>query len=83
MVDIENLYIFWIRSYLPDPELQIRSPKWFQELSSICVDDEHLDYRTRTHSILLVDGSNNVTFIEETKMPDTTWKSQTFETKLK
>ncbi|XP_043270275.1 transport and Golgi organization protein 2 [Venturia canescens] len=71
------------KRHLPDPELRKRSPKWHEALSSICVSDERLDYKTRTHTILLVDGSDNVTFHEETKMPDNTWKLQTFETKLK
>ncbi|CAK9805326.1 Transport and Golgi organization protein 2 homolog [Anthophora plagiata] len=66
--------------YLPDPELQRQSPKRYKELSSIFVVTE--GYGTRTHSILLVNGNNEITFVEETLMPDLTWKRQTFSNKL-
>lgn len=39
-------------------------------------------YCTRTHSILLVNGNNEITFIEETLMPDLTWKRQIFNNRL-
>ena len=39
-----------------------------KQLSPICIDKERcqlLDYATRTHTIVLVDQQNQVTFIEE------------------
>ncbi|XP_017763714.1 PREDICTED: transport and Golgi organization protein 2 homolog [Eufriesea mexicana] len=66
--------------YLPDPELHRRYPTKYKELSSIFVSTD--GYCTRTHSILLVSGSNEITFIEETLMPDLTWKRQIFNDKL-
>ncbi|XP_012288046.1 transport and Golgi organization protein 2 [Orussus abietinus] len=68
---------------LPDPELQRRAPNGFNELSSIFVDTGAAGYGTRTHSIILVDGANQVTFVEETLMPDQTWKLQSFKFPLK
>ncbi|KOC69757.1 Uncharacterized protein C22orf25 [Habropoda laboriosa] len=68
------------KRYLPDPELQKQSPERYKELSSICVVTE--GYRTRTHSILLVNGNNEITFVEETLMQDLTWKRQIFSNKL-
>ncbi|EZA54060.1 transport and Golgi organization protein 2 homolog [Ooceraea biroi] len=65
---------------LPDPELQRRSPNQYEELSSIFITGT--EYGTRTHSVLLVDGSNQVTFVEETLMPNSTWKRQSFQNKL-
>ncbi|XP_076622208.1 transport and golgi organization 2 [Colletes latitarsis] len=62
--------------YLPDPELKKRSPTMYEKLSSIFVSGS--EYCTRTHSILLVNGSGEMTFIEETLMPDLTWKRQIF-----
>lgn len=70
-------------SHLPDPELQRRSPKDYTELSSIFVCAEKVGYGTRTHSILLVNGSNQITFVEETLMPNLTWKCQTFKVPFK
>ncbi|XP_014479592.1 PREDICTED: transport and Golgi organization protein 2 homolog [Dinoponera quadriceps] len=69
------------KRYLPDPELQERSPTRYKELSSIFVSIGK-EYGTRTHSILLVDGMNRVIFVEETLMPDFTWKRQQFKTNL-
>ncbi|XP_026671672.1 transport and Golgi organization protein 2 homolog [Ceratina calcarata] len=66
--------------YLPDPELERRCPVKYKELSSICVVTD--GYGTRTHSILLVNGRNEMTFVEETLMPDLTWKRQVFNNKL-
>lgn len=66
--------------HLPDPELEKRCPTKYEELSSICVVTD--GYGTRTHSILLVNGRNEMTFIEETLMPDSTWKRQVFNNKL-
>lgn len=79
---IENLLKF-LKSkerYLPDVELQKRSPTMYEELSSIFVSVN--EYGTRTHSILLVNGSGKITFIEETLMPDLTWKRQMFNNNL-
>jgi len=67
--------------HLPDPELEKRSPMNYKELSSIFI-SVGKEYGTRTHSVLLIDGSNRVTFIEETLMPDFTWKRQSFKNKL-
>ncbi|XP_053982256.1 transport and Golgi organization 2 homolog [Hylaeus volcanicus] len=80
---IENLLKF-LKSkerYLPDAELQKRSPKMYEELSSIFVSLNN-DYGTRSHSVLLVTGSGKITFIEETLMPDLTWKRQIFNNNL-
>ncbi|KAG7203735.1 hypothetical protein KM043_013763 [Ampulex compressa] len=66
--------------YLPDPELERRCPTMFNELSSIFV--SATDYGTRTHSILLVNGDNKATFLEETLKPDFTWKRQLFDINL-
>ncbi|CAK9825397.1 Transport and Golgi organization 2 homolog [Anthophora retusa] len=79
---VDKLLIF-LKSeerYLPDPELQRQSPKRYKELSSIFVVTE--EYGTRTHSILLVNGNNEITFVEETLMPDLTWKRQILSNKL-
>lgn len=65
---------------LLDDELQKKSPMKYENLSSIFISGK--EYGTRTHSILLIDGSNNVTFVEETLMPDFTWKRQQFKNKL-
>ncbi|XP_036145767.1 transport and Golgi organization protein 2 homolog isoform X2 [Monomorium pharaonis] len=65
---------------LPDEELQKRCPMRYEDLSSIFVSGK--EYGTRTHSILLIDGSNHVTFVEETLMPDFTWKRQRFQNNL-
>lgn len=75
-------YICKISYYrcLPDDELQKRCPTRYKNLSSIFVSGN--EYGTRTHSILLIDGSNHVTFVEETLMPDFTWKRQQFQNKL-
>ncbi|XP_066600494.1 transport and Golgi organization 2 homolog [Prorops nasuta] len=67
-------------SFLPDAELQRRLPTVFKELSSIFVSCP--DYGTRTHSILLIDGKNRLTFVEETRMLDLSWKRQDFNTIL-
>ena len=66
--------------HLPDPELQRRCPMTYNEHSSICITGD--EYCTRTHSILLVNGNNEMTFIEETLMPDLTWKRQIFSRNL-
>ncbi|XP_071861672.1 transport and golgi organization 2 [Bombus fervidus] len=66
--------------YLPDPELQKRCSKRYKKLSSIFVSAN--GYCTRTHSILLVNGNNELTFVEETLMPNLTWKRQIFSNKL-
>ncbi|XP_003701818.1 transport and golgi organization 2 [Megachile rotundata] len=66
--------------HLPDPELQKRHLSRYKELSSIFVSAG--EYSTRTHSILLVNGKNEVTFVEETLMPDLTWKRQIFNNNL-
>lgn len=68
------------KKYLPDPELQKRCPTKYEDLGSIFISVKQ--YGTRTHSILLVDGSNHITFVEETLMPDFTWKRQQFQNKL-
>jgi len=70
-----------LRRYLPDPELQKRCPTSYEDLSSIFVSAGE-EYGTRTHSILLVDSLNQITFVEETLMPDFTWKRQQFQNKL-
>lgn len=75
-----NIYYFHIHRYLPDSELQKRCPTKYKELSSIFVSAD--GYCTRTHSILLVNGNNELTFVEETLMPDLTWKRQIFNNKL-
>lgn len=67
--------------YLPDPELQKRCPTKYEDLSSIFI-PAGKEYGTRTHSILLVDSLNRITFVEETLMPDFTWKRQQFQNKL-
>jgi uncharacterized protein with NRDE domain len=55
-----------------------RSPQAFNELSSIFVRHKTEKYGTRTHSIVLVDDSYQITFIEETLKSDRSWKRQTF-----
>ncbi|XP_029664974.1 transport and Golgi organization protein 2 [Formica exsecta] len=65
---------------LPDLELQKNYPTTYEELSSIFVSGN--EYGTRTHSILLINGSNQVTFVEETLMSDLTWKRQQFQNEL-
>ncbi|XP_070162135.1 transport and Golgi organization protein 2 homolog [Polyergus mexicanus] len=65
---------------LPDPELQKNYPTTYKELSSIFVSGN--EYGTRTHSILLINSSNQVTFVEETLMSDLTWKRQQFQNEL-
>ncbi|GAB1859026.1 hypothetical protein CAJAP_00013 [Camponotus japonicus] len=65
---------------LPDPELQKNYPTTYEKLSSIFVSGD--EYGTRTHSVLLIDGSNHVTFVEETLMSDLTWKRQQFQNEL-
>ncbi|XP_034175232.2 transport and golgi organization 2 [Osmia lignaria lignaria] len=75
---IEDLLTF-LKSeekHLPDPELQKRNRSHYEELSSIFVSAG--EYSTRTHSIILVNGNNEITFVEETLMPDLTWKRQIF-----
>lgn len=67
--------------HLPDPELQERYPTRYKDFSSIFVSVEK-QYGTRTHSILLIDGSDRMTFIEETLMSDFTWKRQQFKNNL-
>ncbi|XP_015433873.1 PREDICTED: transport and Golgi organization 2 homolog, partial [Dufourea novaeangliae] len=62
--------------YLPDPELQRRCPTKYEELSSVFISGK--EYCTRTHSLLLINGNNEITFVEETLMPDLTWKRQIF-----
>ncbi|XP_043486468.1 transport and Golgi organization 2 homolog [Polistes fuscatus] len=62
--------------HLPDLELQKRSPNKYAELSSIFVSLP--DYGTRTHTILMINGLNQLTFVEETLMPDLSWKRQLF-----
>jgi len=74
-----HVYAIYYR-YLPDDELQKRCPIIYENLSSIFVSGK--EYGTRTHSILLIDGSNHITFIEETLMPDFTWKRQQFQNEL-
>ncbi|XP_067215512.1 transport and Golgi organization 2 homolog isoform X2 [Linepithema humile] len=69
------------KKHLPDPELRKRYPTKYEDLSSIFVSTGK-EYGTRTHSILLVDGLNHITFVEETLMPDFTWKRQQFKNKL-
>ncbi|XP_076646390.1 transport and golgi organization 2 [Halictus rubicundus] len=66
--------------YLPDAELQRRCPAKYEELSSIFISG--VEYCTRTHSILLVKGNNEIIFLEETLMPDLTWKRQMFSNNL-
>lgn len=66
--------------HLPDPELQKRHSSRYEQLSSICVSIS--GYSTRTHSIILVNGKNEITFVEETLMPDSTWKRQIFNNNL-
>lgn len=79
---LAHIQYFQIVHYrcLPDSELQKKNPKEYKDLSSIFVSGK--DYGTRTHSILLVDGSNRITFVEETLMPDFTWKRQKFQNDL-
>lgn len=79
---IEDLLTF-LKSkekHLPDPELQKRNLSRYEELSSIFVSIG--EYSTRTHSIILVNGNNEVTFVEEMLMPDLTWKRQIFNNNL-
>ncbi|XP_076749416.1 transport and golgi organization 2 [Xylocopa sonorina] len=66
--------------HLPDVKLEKRYPTNYKELSSIFVVTG--GYCTRTHSIILVNGKNEITFVEETLMPDSTWKRQIFNNKL-
>ncbi|XP_033215965.1 transport and Golgi organization protein 2 isoform X2 [Belonocnema kinseyi] len=77
---VENLLDFlkWRERHLPDEILKTQSPQVYPDLSSIFVHSEKAEYGTRTHSILLVDGSGKMTFVEETLMPDRTWKTQNF-----
>lgn len=51
-------------------------------LSSIFVHAEQQNYGTRTHTVILVDASDNVTFVEETMNDDKTWSRQRFVTSL-
>ncbi|KAI4497044.1 hypothetical protein M0802_007790 [Mischocyttarus mexicanus] len=66
--------------HLPDLELQKRSPNNYAKLSSIFVSLDN--YGTRTHTILMVNGLNQLTFVEETLMPDSSWKRQLFNATL-
>ncbi|XP_014224790.1 transport and Golgi organization protein 2 [Trichogramma pretiosum] len=66
------------KRHLPDKELEKRAPKEQNELSSIFVHHEKAKYGTRTHTIILVDNADKLTFIEETMMTDGTWKRQIF-----
>ncbi|OXU24211.1 hypothetical protein TSAR_016550 [Trichomalopsis sarcophagae] len=68
--------------YLPDDELQKRSPNAFNELSSIFVRHKKENYGTRTHSIVLVDDLNNLTFVEETLKANELWERQIFNNHL-
>lgn len=76
-------FLKWKERHLPDEVLQTRSPQFYPYLSSIFVHSEKIEYGTRTHSIILVDGSGKITFVEETLMPDRSWKTQNFETYLR
>ena len=75
--------ILYFLRHLPDEELRTRNPEVYPELSSIFVHSEKDEYGTRTHSILLVNGADEITFVEETLMPDRTWKTQHFEAFLR
>ncbi|KAJ8676402.1 hypothetical protein QAD02_012189 [Eretmocerus hayati] len=77
---IENLIEFLRKEkrYLPDDELKKRSPEAFEELSAIFVEHKTSKYGTRTHSIILVDDSNQLTFVEQTLIEDGVWKQQIF-----
>nr|XP_031836626.1 transport and Golgi organization protein 2 homolog isoform X2 [Nomia melanderi]XP_031836628.1 transport and Golgi organization protein 2 homolog isoform X2 [Nomia melanderi]XP_031836629.1 transport and Golgi organization protein 2 homolog isoform X2 [Nomia melanderi] len=66
--------------YLPDPVLQQRHSPMYEKLSSIFISGK--EYCTRTHSILLVNGNNEIVFVEDTLMPDLTWKCQIFNNNL-
>lgn len=68
---------------MPDDELKKRSPEAFNELSSIFVHHKLAKYGTRTHSIVLVDDLNRITFVEENLEPDGSWKRQIFNTQSK
>jgi len=68
--------------HLPDDELKHRSPEAFNELSSIFVRHEKAKYGTRTHTIILVDDSYHVTFVEETMAEGGEWKRQIFTSHL-
>lgn len=82
MFNSRKMLLFNILYYrcLPDDELQKRCPMRYENFSSIFISE--LEYGTMTHSLLLVDGLNNITFVEETLMPDFTWKRQQFQNNI-
>ena len=47
----------------------------------------HASYGTRTHTVLVIDAQNNITFVEKTmespiKVEDIHWKTNTFQFKI-
>lgn len=75
------MFLVYFR-YLPDEVLTAIHPEVFDGLSSVFVHVDGLDYGTRTHTIILVDGLDRVTFVEETMTDDETWSRQRFDTNL-
>uniref|UniRef100_A0A1L8DWA9 Putative transport and golgi organization 2 n=1 Tax=Nyssomyia neivai TaxID=330878 RepID=A0A1L8DWA9_9DIPT len=61
----------------PDDELSRRAPKWAEKLSSVCVNMPVEGYGSRTRSVILINGQNQMDFYEETMLgtdPDGEWK---------
>ncbi|XP_015112986.1 transport and Golgi organization 2 homolog [Diachasma alloeum] len=68
--------------HLPDDVMEEIHQEESKALSSIFVHAGERNYGTRTHTVILVDASDRVTFVEETMNEDKTWSRQRFVTSL-
>ncbi|XP_011305147.1 transport and Golgi organization 2 homolog [Fopius arisanus] len=68
--------------HLPDDVMEELHQEESKALSSIFVHADDWTYGTRTHTIILVEASDRVTFLEETMNEDETWSRQHFVTSL-
>ncbi|XP_063989540.1 transport and Golgi organization 2 homolog [Diachasmimorpha longicaudata] len=68
--------------HLPDDVMEEIHQEESEALCSIFVRSEGRNYGTRTHTVILVDASDRVTFVEETMNEDKTWSRQHFITSL-
>lgn len=64
--------------HLPDEVLQTTHPDAYEICSSIFISIDK-NYGTRTHTLILVDGKNQLTFIENTRDKNGTWSQQRFD----
>ncbi|XP_077290222.1 transport and golgi organization 2 [Arctopsyche grandis] len=65
----------WDKLHLPDLELEKRKPNAHDGLSAVFVNIPGAKYGTRTHTIILVDGDDNLDFWEWTMIPgEAEWK---------